>query len=156
MSGWPSTISISVLAIEVRVAALAHRKTTVQSRQRRASSPARRRRPRWSTQSDADRRVPEHQRLVAEVLVDAVVPIEMIRRQIRQHADARIDARRIVQLERRHLERDPVRRRRRQRQLGERRADVAGRRPRDDPSAVSRWPISAVVVVLPFVPVIAM
>ena len=120
-------MSIPDVAIEERVAALLHREAAGHAGNAlrhllhggvvEIRHPVRRR-----------VRVPEEQRLVGEVLVDARVPIEVVRRQVRQHAGARVDARRVVQLERRHLERDPRRRRRRQRELGERRADVARRR----------------------------
>ena len=46
------------------------------------------------------RRVAKEQRLVGVILLDAVISVEMIARQIGEHADPRRDAWRVVQLER--------------------------------------------------------
>ena len=70
--------------------------------------------------------VREQTPLVSVILFDARVPVEVIRTQIRQHADHRFEARRIVQLEGGHLERNPFRCLLASGYLGERRSNVAG------------------------------
>src|SRR4051812_9816790 len=53
-------------------------------------------------------RVAEESRLVGEVAADVVVPVEMVGREVGQDARGGRDARRVVELERRRLQRDPV------------------------------------------------
>ena len=99
-------------------------------------------------------RVPEEERLVAEVLLDAVIAIEVIGREVEQRADLRLDVGTVVQLERRELECHPRRR-------GSLRATSHSGRPMlpaataSSPIAVMRWATSDVVVVFPLVPVSA-
>src|SRR5215470_8398205 len=71
--------------------------------------------------------VSEHERLVAKILIDTGVSIEVVRRKVRQYSDRRPDARRIVELERRYLERNPIGHMRLERELGQRRSDVPRR-----------------------------
>ena len=72
-------------------------------------------------------RVAKEQRLVTVVLLDGRVAIEVIRGEIRQDANARRDARRVVQLEGGDLQRNPFWRRRSQRDFREWYPDVASR-----------------------------
>ena len=69
--------------------------------------------------------VPEQPRLVAVVLLERGVPVEVIGREVGEHADGRPEVRRVVELERAQLQRQPVRRVRRQRHVAERAADVS-------------------------------
>lgn len=69
-------------------------------------------------------RVPEQERLVFIVGVDVGVPVQMVGRQVREHADHGGDARRVVQLVRGGLEGDPRRRARMERHLAQRPSDV--------------------------------
>jgi len=48
-------------------------------------------------------------RLVGVILVGAWIAVEVVGRQVGEHADGWLQPRRVVQLERRHLERDPFR-----------------------------------------------
>src|SRR4029077_6551117 len=69
--------------------------------------------------------VGEEARLVGVVLLHARVPVQVIGTQIREHAYGGLEARRIVELKRRHLQRNPFRLLVTDRDLGERRSNVA-------------------------------
>ena len=71
--------------------------------------------------------VAEEHRLVGVVLVDRRITIEMVGAQIRHHTDCRVDAGRVVELERRYLQGDPVGSTVAQCDLRQRDADVARR-----------------------------
>ena len=70
--------------------------------------------------------VRKHVSLVAVIRVDRVVAIEVIRTEVRHHADGRFDAGCVVQLEAGALEGSPRGLRLAQREFGQRGADVAG------------------------------
>src|SRR6266404_3758210 len=69
--------------------------------------------------------VGEEARLVGVILLHGRVPVQVIGTQIREHANRWLEARRIVQLERRYLERNPFRLLVTDRNLGERGSNVA-------------------------------
>ena len=64
-------------------------------------------------------RIGEEPGLVAVVLLERRVAVEVVGREVREQTDRRIDVRRVVQLEARELEREPVRARRRTRTISQ-------------------------------------
>ena len=68
--------------------------------------------------------VAKQQPLVGIVRVDRRIAIEVVRRQVREHADVRSEMRAVVQLERRHLDGQPLIALGAERDVGEREADV--------------------------------
>ena len=79
----------------------------------------------FTTQCEADVAFRNRSDLSAIIRLDVGVPVEVVGREVGQHANRRRDRRRVVQLVRGHLERDPRRRVRLERDLAQRRADVS-------------------------------
>ena len=69
----------------------------------------------------------EQPRLVAVVLLERAVPVEVVWGEVGEHADGGAKVRNVVELKRAQLEREPVRRIRRERDVAQRPADVARR-----------------------------
>ena len=102
------------------------------------------------------RLVREDARLGLDVPLEAAVPVQVIGRDVQHRRHARPEQRGALELEARGLGHDDAVGREVERLLGQAACRCCRRRARGAPGPRKSSPVSAVVVVLPFVPVIAM